>query len=714
MDLNPKEIPLTFSAWNRDSSTRNKSSSGGVFSALAELIIDRGGCVFGVVWEDELLAKHDYVETKEALHKMLGSKYIQSNPLFSLRKVKEKLKEGRYVLFSGTPCQISGLKSYLRKPHEKLFTVDVSCHGVPSRKLFDEYIKYQECILGGKITQVRMRDKSTGWIGYSIVCENEEGQIYSREHNNDLFMRGFLSDICLNEPCYNCAYSKRERISDLTLADYWGVWNKHRWWKTEKGVSLVLTNTNKGHDLIKSLSTKLKLYKEDAKSAISYNGGLLRDAKPIPPQRNEFISGLGSDIFPMHINKYIEGVTIKNDIALLGMWMSCNYGALLTGFSLYRTLQKMGKDVTLIDHDPLPRFRNSKTVFRQFIKNEKLQTHTVNNTNDTLTLNNKFSTFLLGSDQVWGWNYIGNRTPYYLLGFVRGDKRKIAYASSLGSFEDFMSEDFRSKIRLNLNRFDDISVREDSAVVILKDKYSIDATFVLDPVFLVDQNEWISLSEKSTQEWENSSYIASYIMDPSEATRSTLLHIAAEKGLPLQNMVDIQFDDKEKIDILNLPNTPGGVTVYDWISCLMKSDFIVTDSFHGVCFAIIFNKPFICIANAGRGMARFHSLLSLFGLMDRLVYNSKDIYQKPELLNSIDYTKTNNILEHKKVFSLSWLSNALQKPRDKSFILSSLAADHINKNILRIIKRDSIEFIKEKLSFKVKKIILGLLKPFKK
>ena len=279
-----------YAAQNPNEEIRLKSSSGGIFTMLAEAVIDEGGVVFGVQFDKNWEVEHAYTESKEGLAAFRGSKYLQSRTGETYKQARDFLKAGRKVLYSGTSCQIAGLKKFLRKEYENLIMVDVVCHGAPSplvwRTYLDEFKKCPKGIAGKNsvcsslnempvITGISFRDKSTGWKKYGFVLRGKSASKADKntvlssvntEEKHDvllhdtldknLFMQVFLKNLCLRPSCSACPAKSGKCDSDITLADYWGIWNHHPEWDDDKGTSLVLINSIKGVEFYKSLHVK--------------------------------------------------------------------------------------------------------------------------------------------------------------------------------------------------------------------------------------------------------------------------------------------------------------------------------------------------------------------------------------------------------------------------------------------------------------------------
>lgn len=316
-----------YAAKNPNEIIRLASSSGGIFTMLAEVVISRGGVVFGARFNEEWEVVHDYTETIEGLSVFRGSKYVQSRIGSCFQQAKEFLLSGREVLFSGTPCQIAGLKLFLRKDYENLLTVDIVCHGVPSPKIWRDYLKYimrpkgaagKNTVLSSLneapvLTGISFRDKSTGWkkYGFSVRMKsafkadensvfgplnpiNEEIILHETLDIN-IYMQGFLKNLYLRPSCYACDVKCGRSHSDLTIADFWGIDRFFPGYDDDKGVSLVLVNSSKGMSYFSSLAVN--------KTSVAYELALagnpsLEHSVAIPKLYEQFWSIYGTEGIP--------------------------------------------------------------------------------------------------------------------------------------------------------------------------------------------------------------------------------------------------------------------------------------------------------------------------------------------------------------------------------------------------------------------------------
>lgn len=278
-----KRTPLAvYAAKNMNEEVRLNSSSGGVFTLLAENVILQGGVVFGARFNEELEVVHSCTETVEGLSAFRGSKYVQSNIGDSYQKAEMFMKGGRKVLFSGTPCQIAGLKRYLRKEYENLLTVECVCHGVPSPKVWKEYLKEVKANCGAtSILDVCFRDKSTGWKSYSVSykCKSKQDvyKRYSAQHYDSPFMSAFLGDFILRPSCYSCVAKAGSSGADIALADFWGIEKILPQFDDDKGCNLLIDYSGRA-----SYENGCELLTASYEDAVKYNPAVVRPVnKPL-------------------------------------------------------------------------------------------------------------------------------------------------------------------------------------------------------------------------------------------------------------------------------------------------------------------------------------------------------------------------------------------------------------------------------------------------
>lgn len=262
-----EENEKAYVAINHSKQQLEKSSSGGMFYILAEYVIQNGGEVCGVTYNEKIEAVHEFADTLEKCRKFCGSKYVRSNLQDTYEQTKHFLKEDRYVLFTGTACQLNGLKSFLGKEYEKLILCDILCHGNPSPKVFKMYIKNLEKNKKDKVKAVHFRSKENGWRNQTPIIEYENG---GKEEEGSYF-DAFVGELMQRPSCYECPFASKRRISDFTIADFWGIEKVIPELKSTEGVSLLTVNSDKGYQIFDEIKRKMYYQEVDYKVAASYN-----------------------------------------------------------------------------------------------------------------------------------------------------------------------------------------------------------------------------------------------------------------------------------------------------------------------------------------------------------------------------------------------------------------------------------------------------------
>ena len=293
IDLNePSEV---YAAITRDADLLKKSTSGGAMSVFAKNIIELGGVVFGSVLNTkDWLVSFDYTETLNGLAAFRGSKYVQSDTVDSYKTVFEMLKKDRWVMFVGTPCQVAGLKMFLTFKHvsqEKLFAVDILCHGVPSPTLFIEHVKYSEQKYRQKLIDFSFRDKTVfpNKTALKYVFPNKTIVVLGR---CDTYFEAFISGSSYRDCCYSCKFATHKRIGDVSLGDYWGIKKHHPDFDSSNGVSLILVNTERGKQMLEKSAF------DKTKSSLAFaleTNGILKNPSSKSDCRDIFYSTVNED-----------------------------------------------------------------------------------------------------------------------------------------------------------------------------------------------------------------------------------------------------------------------------------------------------------------------------------------------------------------------------------------------------------------------------------
>ena len=302
--------PKIYASWSKADQIRMTSSSGGLFYTLSEHIINKGGVVFGVVFNDDMSASHICAESLKGLRAMQGSKYIQSNINTTYKAAYSYLKKGQPVMFTGTPCQIAGFRAFLsNRAFNNLLLVDIVCHGTPPAKSLKWYLREIKTKIGEFDEHTFLFRNLNAW-GYAPSVEvSERRRLMS--HDENLFMNLFLKSLLHRESCYQCRYTTTERVSDLTLADFWGIGNEIPFnHDTSKGCSLLLVNSNTGETIINEISDRIFIAERPINEALKVNHQLYMPSKR-PKKRDKIFSYIYKHSYDEVNRKYINTQYIR-------------------------------------------------------------------------------------------------------------------------------------------------------------------------------------------------------------------------------------------------------------------------------------------------------------------------------------------------------------------------------------------------------------------
>lgn len=316
--------PLAYMAWSLNTEVLSESSSGGVFTELAKIILNKGGCIVGSQLNENFICEHIIINEENELNKLRGSKYVQSDMEKVFQIVKEKLNNNKEVLFCGCPCQVAAIKNFIGKNDEKLYTIDLICHGVPSNKIFKDYIKELEKKYNKKVTGFNFRKNIKEWRKYFVEYTFDDNSKVQKLAIEDSYMACYLKCSIYRESCYNCKFNNFPRMGDITLGDYSGVdSNEATKSAIKNGISCCIINNNKGNILFEQVKEKIYYEKKDIEKIINSNrnivqssikhpnrGKLLNSKKPLSISQKELCAYKKSSIL---INK-IFNVNTQNII----------------------------------------------------------------------------------------------------------------------------------------------------------------------------------------------------------------------------------------------------------------------------------------------------------------------------------------------------------------------------------------------------------------
>ena len=306
----------TFVGYCIDEEIRKQSSSGGIFSVVAEWIIQQKGVVFGAAFDDNFEVHHIAIETKAELEKLRGSKYVQSRLENVFLQVKQYLEMKRIVLFTGTACQIAGLKNYLNTEDENLYTIDVLCHGVPSPKIWRIYLDEKQKQYHSSIEQYEFRNKENGWKNYYINILFSDKQQYMVRYFEDDFMGMFLGNIDLRPSCHACHFKGFPRISDMTIGDCWGIENHMPDMDDDNGTSVIMVHSSNGKRMLEGVRGNLRLREANLDTVLPPTADSRKSVEMHPNRRKYWEDMKNGESFE-NLCRYVQKNFMQKVLSLL-------------------------------------------------------------------------------------------------------------------------------------------------------------------------------------------------------------------------------------------------------------------------------------------------------------------------------------------------------------------------------------------------------------
>lgn len=687
-----RENPSCFAVM-ADDETRMNSSSGGVFTILARWFLNHDGVVCGATMGEDYYVKHICIQKHEDLPKLQKSKYVQSDIGYVYREMETYLKKGRYVLFTGCPCQVAAVKKIFKDKYERLFCADILCHGVPSPQMWQDYL--EENFNLQEVENIEFRNKNDGWRCDRLYVKFTDGSQKFIPRPESAFVDGFLSNLTLRESCAECEFCSVQRTGDISMGDFWGIANYEPSLHSPKGTSGLLVNNGKGQALIDAVKAEFSTFTEmPLENFANHN----RTKPRCPRNRNiqRFLQMYPQDSFTKAVFQTKRDLY---DIGLVGTYLFTNYGSQLVQWALYKVLTDMGYSTLMIERPKNSRAPRRSNVPRLFQNNPYPKYATTMEYPDIVSmkqLNNMCDMFVTGSDQIFNNNAYLDFNRFMVQNFVSDNKPKIAYAASWGHAHIWGSEYDRAEEAYYLQKFDYFSVREDSAVDLCREEFGMqNVTWVLDPVLLCKQADYDKLIDAATVEIPKEKYLFSYLIRPSDEIIETIETYAQAHNLKIISAVDAGIKWKSSVK-----------SIEELIAYIKHSEMVVTDSFHGTCLSIIFNKQFSLLVQKLTGPQRFYSILNVCGIsQDIITYNCQDLDKRLNNPVLIDYSVINPIMDREIVRCKQWLQNAIESSRKIKKPLS--AYDILDNRIDRVLNftaarrkclLDRIEALEQKFS----------------
>ncbi len=612
------------------------SSSGGMFSIAAEYVLKHHGYICGAAFDENMHLMHTIIDNKKDLDKLRRSKYVESKIGDTFIHIKKLLDKNEYVLFSGTPCQVAGLHAYLGKTYDRLITLDLVCGGVPSQKVFDKYLK--EVFPNMKVIDYSFRDKTKNWYpSGKVTTESEERLI---DFTSDLYFKMFVPyKMTARKSCGICDYANLYRVGDITIGDFWGIKERKAYLDDDFGTSLVIINTSKGKALLDEMKYLMKIC-EQVPIEYSFNNTVLQPCRQ-HPSRDKFFKDFEQMTFQENC---IDKMDSTNNIGILNCFnTNTNFGGLLTGFALYHFLsnvndrkynvQNLEFKMDVIKKESIELKKENPNVYSNGLNPyfEQFRNKYMSLTNERMYMrglpyfNSQFTHFIVGSDQMFNGSLVKEWFAS-LLQFVQNDKNIISCASSFGNFE-LDNDELIHMYKSSFKRFNLLSLREPSGVEKCKKIGIQSAIRLIDPVFYIDKNVYKTIADTSINKKKYNTVCYS--------VGENFWKGIYEYAVNGQGKSQKEFQDIHRIDY--------HISVEEWLYSIMNCELLVTNSFHGVCFALIFGRNFISI-NSKESSDRVMSLLEELNISGHKFYSINEINMDMVYQNEIDYNTVSNKL----------------------------------------------------------------------
>lgn len=599
-----------------DDETRRKSSSGGVFTLLAEYVLALDGMVAGAAFGDGFLVRHAWADSVEGLDALRGSKYVQSDTGRTYAEAKRFLEDGRPVLYSGCACQVAGLKSFLGKEYDGLLTVDILCTGVPSPYGLRDYVDKTWGLYN--VESVRFRDLEHWDYVFEAVLKSGETVRESPSAYLDLFLKK-----ALNRPsCLDCQFQKMPRQGDFTLGDFWNVKGRDADMDDGLGTSVVTLNNAKARAVWEYVlaSGRVKAWRAFSVNQ-AYDGGVafLLHGPDRYPRQDRFDARVRERGYA----RAVRDEAVSYDVGLVGTWLN-NFGTISTQWALYRTLKSLGLSVCVADVTGDADLDGSTGIAKRFMDAKGVARASAScQTGDFDALDDRCGAFVLGSDQLWGpFQTYCDHEEYVHLAFASEGKPLVAMGTSVGPQSVPWGLQALERRRKWLGRFSYIGVRDDYGPGLLREMYGVRASHVQDPVFLCGRSVLEAEKKNATFEPPKGCVFAYVLYKPADCPEIELARDAAKRlgvGLVVNRGLGTPFEVYDE----DMKLVGRHDSYYrNWVACMSGAGFVVTNSFHGMAVSLVFEKEFIAIVHQGGD--RLYSLGRDFDCVGRVFKDAED------------------------------------------------------------------------------------------
>lgn len=632
------------------------SASGGAFFNLAKSLLTKPECFFqttqkifiaGTIWNEDFLPETVLTNDLATVEKMRGSKYVWGSTGNSYTETAAALKAGHMVFYSGTPCQIAGLYAFLGEDPDNLITLEILCHGGGAPIVWQSYLEFAGRKYGKRPAECKMQN-AKGKIIFTFADGTHKIEDINKENEYvPLYMQGKTKRDC----CLVCPFMGRVRNADIIVGDVWAKWAAK---ERNKGISLFIVNSPKAEMLLKHTHWQMMHHFDLDSRCNSPLNKINGNIPAIAPDREEILERFAAELpFEQAIKNKKVGLMNFN-------YPRDNYGALLLAFAMEKVVRDLGYEPYTINYYKNPITMNFDPQSAMWKFREKYLTLSgfAVEKRDLKQFNNMFEKFIFGSDVIWK----DTREYVYFADWIKGKKTLIAYGASFCENQQPAPDWYK---RGCMRRFDAVSVREKSGIDICRDYAGIDATHVIDPSLLLHPKDYQCIIDDGKVEIPCGKYAVYYTFwkfNPYDVCLDMPLYNAFKDG------------------------SNHSRSFAQWLALIQNAALVITSSFHGICFSLLYNRPFVYLAKPGEDNERAKSLLTKFGLDERLIVCSEKEIADAVAHMQINWSEVNKKIDAFRIFSLNWLKNALEiAPNNKRKMKRNMQIVKFRNFLARII-----------------------------
>ncbi|WP_167958653.1 Coenzyme F420 hydrogenase/dehydrogenase, beta subunit C-terminal domain [Anaerosporobacter faecicola] len=611
-----------YAAWATDE-IRKDSSSGGAFTIMAENIFKSNGVVYGARYTEDFHIEHCGAKESSGLKELRHSKYVQSNTGNTFQEVKQQVEKGVRVLYVGTPCQIAGLKSYLGQDYECLLTIDVVCFCVTPVTAFRKYL--EECYGIDDIANAVFRDKYRGWGPDAYTIHKKDGTILYLNIQTDYYQKAFHGVLCRNKTCDDCRYACFPRQGDITMGDFWGIDQHDPSWNDHKGTSLLIANTAKAKAFIEGIKDDFNRIEQVPVEWCRGKGNRIgHDGRGRHRAADQFMELIQDNGFVESVDRILEN---KHNIGLL-INEKQDFGNYLMNYAFYQYLNDIGYSVLVLD-------QNKESEQKICDRKQSLFAHIPFAMQDVLfdmenkvkqkEANDACDMFVSFFDYIEQQKDEEKKHLSYL-DWVGSDKYKMAYGFPVASEYIESEHQVNKQMQYFLKRFQARSVEDEK-----------DIAYGINPVFLCNKIYYENMAKYGKLRLPEKQYVGVYLSHIEKVNREILHKVNKLEENTMQIICGTSIDENEAKDSLGLEVLTKPL-VEEWLANIAYSKLYLTDSYYGVCFALIFHKDFYVLNKKTNKpeQRKILNLLKKIGLENRMLDETIEITS--ELFNEkIDF-----------------------------------------------------------------------------